>query len=217
MANNRPRLLQSIEIIHRSQGLLDWPSRRRECFSNRLQRISAYEACIITEQCFEWTQPQERNSLGESGHSQFSTGSVSTAVDSAPAPLGKLIRDILATPTTEIGSSAEPANKSTGVRIVTLFGAALCKGTTTSFTCNDYLYRTIRRIGQSKVDSQRSTYSTDQSPLFADAKRNSPKVLCEPSGRDIRCLMLLFRVSRYAGRNLSLANWRSDNKTESIK
>jgi len=70
--------------------------------------------------------------LGESGHSQFSTGSVSTVVEPAPAPLGKLIRDILATPTTEIGSSAEPANKSTGVRIVTLFGAALCKATTTS-------------------------------------------------------------------------------------
>lgn len=132
VANNRPRLRQSTEIIHRSQGLLDWPSRRLECFSNRLQRISAYEACIITEQCFEWTQPQERNSLGESGHSQFSTGSVSTVVEPAPAPSGKLIRDILATPTTETGSSAEPANKSTGVRIGIQFRAALCKATTTS-------------------------------------------------------------------------------------
>jgi hypothetical protein len=77
--------------------------------------------------------------LGESGHNQFSTGSISTAIDSAPAPLGKWIRDILATPTTETGSLAEPANKSTGVRIFALFGAALCQGTTTSFTCNGHL------------------------------------------------------------------------------
>lgn len=94
--------------------------------------VSARMRPLSSRSNAEWTQPQERNSLGESGHSQFSTGSVSTVVEPAPAPLGKLIRDILATPTTEIGSSAEPANKSTGVRIVTLFGAALCKATTAS-------------------------------------------------------------------------------------
>lgn len=62
LANNRPLFRKSTEIILRSRGLLDWPSRRREYFSNRWQRISEYEACIIAEQCFEWTQPQERNS-----------------------------------------------------------------------------------------------------------------------------------------------------------
>jgi len=39
--------------------------------------------------------------LGESGHNQFSTDLVSTAVDCGPVPLGKWIRDILATSTTE--------------------------------------------------------------------------------------------------------------------
>ena len=128
---------------------------------------------------------KNENRLGESGHNQFSTGSVSTVVDTAPAPLGKLIRDILATPTTETASTAEPANKSTGVRIVTLFGPLYAREQQHRCICNGHLNRTIRRIGQSGVDYQRSTYPTDLSPLFADAKRNSPEVLCEPTGRDI--------------------------------
>jgi len=44
--------------------------------------------------------------LGESGHNQLAAGSVSTAVDSTSARLSKLIRDILATPTTETASPA---------------------------------------------------------------------------------------------------------------